>query len=93
MRKLDVLRNELRKCHNYSDVEAIKLPQEFRWWFDDKGHRPYIEHIYKLNDGRIELAIRHEFDEEDEDGYTHGSVGYETYVLHPRKGFVYGWNS
>ena len=92
MRKLDYLRKALKKCHNYSDVKAIELPREFKWWFDSY-QQPFIESISKLNDGSLQLAVRHEFDDVNEDGDPFGSVGYETYVLHPRKGFVYGWNS
>lgn len=31
MRKLDYLRNKVKKCKCYDDLNTIKLPSEFRW--------------------------------------------------------------
>ena len=31
MRKLDYLRNRVKKCKCYDDLNSIKLPSEFRW--------------------------------------------------------------
>ena len=107
MRELDFLRKALKKCHNYSDVRHLKLPKgSFRRSFDlpdddsefsggyyHSAYHPEVDDVTKNDDGSVTIMIRHLYWDEDEEGYEYVSSYYTSYSLHPRKGFVYEWNS
>ena len=56
MRKLEYLRNAMRKCKTMDDANSIQLPEEFRL-SDDEDNYPFLSAVPVEKNGKDCLAI------------------------------------